>query len=154
MQPAHIYDDASWAFKRVEDDILEGTYIFRSLLDDGVNLTFGSDWTVASLNPLMGIYSAVTRKTRDGLNPNGWYPDEKITVEEALKCYTINNAYAGFQEDQLGTLEAGKLADFVVLSKDLLVINPNDILNTKVVRTVVDGKDVYIRSEDKDRSWH
>jgi len=144
MQPTSIYDDAAWAYKRVDDSILEGTYIFRSLLEDGATLTFGSDWTVTTLDPLMGIYTAVTRRSRDGLNPDGWYPDEKITVEDALRCYTINSAYAGFQEDKLGSLETGKLADFVVLSKDLRVINPDDILNTKVVRTVVDGKDVFI----------
>ncbi len=154
MQPAHLFDDASWAFKRVEDDVLVGTYIFRSLIDDGAKLTFGSDWTVTSLDPLMGIYTAVTRRSRDGKNPDGWYPDEKITVEEALKCYTYNSAYAGFQEDKLGTLETGKLADFVVLSKDLRVINPDDILNTKVVRTVVGGKDVYIQPDNNDRTWH
>ena len=154
MQPTSIYDDATWAFKRVNDSVLEGTYIFRSLLDDGTTLTFGSDWTVTSLDPLMGIYTAVTRRSRDGKNPDGWYPDEKITVEEALRCYTINNAYAGFQEDKLGTLETGKLADFVVLSKDLRVINPDDILKTKVVRTVVGGKDVYVQPEIKDRTWH
>jgi predicted amidohydrolase YtcJ len=154
MQPTSIYDDATWAYKRVNDSVLEGTYIFRSLLDDGTTLTFGSDWTVTSLDPLMGIYTAVTRRSRDGKNPDGWYPDEKITVEEALRCYTINNAYAGFQEDKLGTLETGKLADFVVLSKDLRVINPDDILKTKVVRTVVGGKDVYVQPEIKDRTWH
>jgi len=154
MQPTSIYDDAAWAYKRVNDNVLEGTYIFRSLLDDGATLTFGSDWTVTSLDPLMGIYTAVTRRSRDGKNPDGWYPDEKITVEEALRCYTYNSAYAGFQEDKLGTLETGKLADFVVLSKDLLVINPDDILETKVVRTVVGGKDVYVLPEIKDHTWH
>ncbi len=145
MQPTSIYDDAAWAYKRVDDSILEGTYIFKSLLDDGATLTFGSDWTVTTLDPLMGIFTAVTRKTRDGKNPDGWYPKEKISVEDALRCYTINSAYAGFQEDKLGTLETGKLADFVVLSKDLRVINPDDILNTHVIRTVVDGKDVYVK---------
>ena len=145
MQPTSIYDDAAWAYKRVDDSILEGTYIFKSLLDDGATLTFGSDWTVTTLDPLMGIFIAVTRKTRDGKNPDGWYPKEKISVEDALRCYTINSAYAGFQEDKLGTLETGKLADFVVLSKDLRVINPDDILNTHVIRTVVDGKDVYVK---------
>jgi predicted amidohydrolase YtcJ len=93
----------------------------------------------------MGIYTAVTRRTRDGKNPNGWYANEKISVEDALRCYTINAAYAGFQEDKLGTLVSGKLADFVVLTKDLRVIDPEDILNTKVARTVVDGKDVYVK---------
>jgi len=144
MQPAHLYDDAAWAHKRVEDDILQGTYAFQSLLKCHATLTFGSDWNVASLDPLMGIYTAVTRRTRDGKNPDGWYANEKISVEDALRCYTINAAYAGFQEDKLGSLETGKLADFVVLSKDLRVIDPEDILNTKVVRTVVDGKDVYV----------
>lgn len=145
MQPAHLYDDAAWAHKRVEDDILQGTHAFQSLLESNATLTFGSDWNVASLDPLMGIYTAVTRRTRDGKNPNGWYADEKITVEDALRCYTINSAYAGFQENKLGSLETGKLADFVVLSNDLRMIDPEDILNTKVVRTVVDGKDVYIK---------
>ncbi|MBC8323417.1 MAG: amidohydrolase [Candidatus Marinimicrobia bacterium] len=145
MQPAHLYDDAAWAHKRVEDDILQGTYVFQSLLKSNAILTFGSDWNVASLDPLMGIYTAVSRKTRDGKNPDGWYPNEKISVEDALRCYTINSAYAGFQEDKLGSLETGKLADFVVLSKDLRVINPDDILNTHVVRTVVGGKDVYVK---------
>ncbi len=154
MQPTSIYDDAAWAYKRVDDSVLAGTYIFRSLLNDGATLTFGSDWTVTTLDPLMGIYTAVTRRSRDGKNPAGWYPDEKISVEDALRCYTINSAYAGFQEDKLGTLETGKLADFVVLSKDLLVINTDDILNTKVVRTVVNGKDVYIQSYGKDRIWY
>ena len=129
----------------MEDDILQGTYVFQSLLKSNAILTFGSDWNVASLDPLMGIYTAVSRKTRDGKNPDGWYPNEKISVEDALRCYTINSAYAGFQEDKLGTIETGKLADFVVLSKDLRVINPDDILNTHVVRTVVGGKDVYVK---------
>jgi len=145
MQPAHLYDDAAWAHKRVEDDILKGTYAFNSLIKSKAVLTFGSDWNVASLDPLMGIYTAVTRHSRDENNPNGWYADEIISVEDALRCYTINAAYAGFQEDKLGTLETGKLADFVVLSNDLREINPDDILNTKVVRTVVDGKDVYVK---------
>jgi predicted amidohydrolase YtcJ len=144
MQPAHLYDDGAWAHKRVRDNVLKGTYVFKTLLESGANVTFGSDWPVASLDPLMGIYTAVTRHTRDGENSKGWYPDEKITVEEAIRCYTINSAYAGFQEEKLGTLEAGKLADFVVLSKNILAIAPEEILKTNVVRTVVGGKDVYV----------
>lgn len=147
MQPPHLYDDGAWAHKRVGDNVLEGTYVFKTLLESGANVTFGSDWPVASLDPLMGIYTAVTRHTRDGKNPDGWYPDEKISVEEAIRCYTINSAYAGFQENKLGTIETGKLADFVVLSKDITAVEPEDILNTNVVRTVVGGKDVYIITE-------
>ncbi|MCH7763774.1 MAG: amidohydrolase [Candidatus Marinimicrobia bacterium] len=147
MQPPHLYDDGSWAHKRVRDNVLKGTYVFRTLLESGANVTFGSDWPVASLDPLMGIYTAVTRHTRDGKNPDGWYPDEKISVEDAIRCYTINSAYAGFQEEKLGTIEAGKLADFVVLSKNITAIEPEEILNTKVVRTVVGGKDVFVKKE-------
>ena len=147
MQPAHLYDDGSWAHKRVDDSVLKGTYVFKSLLESGANVTFGSDWPVASLDPLMGIYTAVTRHTRDGKNPNGWFPKEKISVEEALRCYTHNSAFAGFQEDKLGTIEAGKLADFIALSKDITIINPEEILETEVMRTVVGGKDVYVNME-------
>jgi len=147
MQPAHLYDDGAWAHKRVRNNVLEGTYVFKTLLESGANVTFGSDWPVASLDPLMGIYTAVTRHTRDGKNPNGWYSQEKISVEDAIRCYTINSAYAGFQKEKLGTLESGKLADFVVLSKDITTIEPEEILNTTVVRTVVGGKDVYVITE-------
>lgn len=147
MQPIHLFDDGAWAHKRVDDDVLQGAYVYKSLLESGANVTFGSDWPVASLDPLMGIYTAVTRHTRDGKNPNGWYPDEKITVEEAIRSYTINSAYAGFQEDKLGTIEAGKLADFVVLSKNITAIAPKEILTTKVIRTVVGGKDVFVSLE-------
>ena len=114
--------------------------LFNSLLKDDARLTFGTDWTVAPLNPLLGIYAAVTRRTLDNKNPNGWYPQEKITVEQAMKCYTANNAYAGFQENKLGILKAGMLADFAVLDKNIFSIDAEQIRNTKVVLTVVNGK--------------
>lgn len=151
MQPYHCIDDTRWMHKRIGSEIMEGTYVFRSFLDKNVNLTFGSDWTVAPLNPMAGIYAAVTRKTIDGSYPGGWYPEQRITVEEALHCYTNNSAYAGFQEDKLGSLENGKLADFVVLSNDLTRIEPDAILNTIVLRTIVGGMDAYIRPAEKDR---
>jgi predicted amidohydrolase YtcJ len=151
MQPYHCIDDTRWMYKRIGPEIMEGTYVFRSFLDKNVNLTFGSDWTVAPLNPMAGIYAAVTRKTIDGSYPGGWYPEQRITVEEALHCYTNNSAYAGFQEDKLGSLESGKLADFVVLSNDLTRIEPDAILNTIVLRTIVGGMDAYIRSAEKVR---
>ena len=141
MQPYHLYDDGSWAHNRIERDLLTRTYVFKSLIDDGANLTFGSDWTVAPLNPMTGIYAAVTRKTRDGKNPDGWFENEKINVEDALMCYTINNAYSAFWENSTGSIAIGKNADFVVHSHNLLNTPPDSILNNKVLRTVVGGTD-------------
>lgn len=143
MQPYHAIDDGKWAAKRLDSARLKGTYAFRSLLKTGANLTFGSDWPVAPLDPIAGIYAAVTRRTLDDKNPGGWYPDQKISVEQALRCYTVNNAWAGFQENKTGQLKAGMLADFTVLSEDLFSIKPEDIRNTKVMLTVVNGKQVY-----------
>jgi hypothetical protein len=145
MQPYHAIDDGRWAYKRLDDARLRRTYMFHTLLKNGAIVTFGSDWTVAPLKPLLGIYAAVTRQTLDGKNPGGWYPEEKLTVEQALSCYTINNAYAGFQEKKLGRLKAGMLADFVVLSDNLFSIPPEKIKEVKVLRTIVDGKEVFIR---------
>ena len=104
-------------------------------------MTFGSDWTVAPLNPMTGIYAAVTRKTRDGKNPDGWFENEKINVEDALMCYTINNAYSAFWENSTGSITIGKNADFVVHSHNLLSTPPESILDNKVLRTVVGGTD-------------
>ncbi len=145
MQPYHAIDDGKWAFKRLDSARLKGTYAFKSLLAEGANVTFGSDWTVAPLDPIAGIYAAVTRRTLDDKNPNGWLPDQKISVEQALKCYTANNAYAGFQENKLGKLKVGMLADFIVLSDDILSIAPEKIRDIKVLRTVVNGKEVFVR---------
>lgn len=143
MQPYHAIDDGKWAYKRLDSARLLGTYAFKSLLDAGANLTFGSDWTVAPLDPIAGIYAAVTRRTLDDKNPGGWFPNQKITAEQALGCYTANNAFAGFQESRLGRLKAGMLADFVVLSKDLLTLEPEKIRETEVLRTIVNGKEVF-----------
>ena len=112
-------------------------------MDAKATLTFGSDWTVAPLKPLQGIYAAVTRRTLDDKNPNGWYPEQKISVEQALKCYTTNNAYAGFQENKLGILKKGMLADLVVLDENIFEITPEKIKDVKVLRTIVNGKQVY-----------
>lgn len=145
MQPYHAIDDGKWAYKRLDDDRLKRTYAFKSLLDEGAKLTFGSDWTVAPLSPIEGIYAAVTRRTLDDKNNNGWYPEQKISVEQALRCYTINNAYAGFQENKLGTLKKGMLADFVLLDNDLFKIAPEKIRDIKCLRTIINGKEVYVR---------
>lgn len=145
MQPYHAIDDGKWAYKRLDDARLKGTYAFKSLLDAKAGLTFGSDWPVAPATPLEGIYAAVTRRTLDDKNPDGWYPEQKITIEQALKCYTANNAYAGFQENKLGILKKGMLADFVVLSENLFKIAPEKIKEVKVLMTVVDGKEVFTK---------
>ena len=141
MQPYHLFDDGSWAHKRIGYDLLSRTYIFNTLIKSGANLTFGSDWTVAPLNPATGIFAAVTRKTRDGKNEDGWFPNEKISVEDALRCYTINNAYAAFWEKTTGSITVGKNADFIVHSMNYFDIDPKMILESKILRTVVGGKD-------------
>jgi predicted amidohydrolase YtcJ len=143
MQPYHAIDDGKWAGKRLDSARLRGTYVFKSLLEEHANLTFGSDWTVAPLDPIAGIYAAVTRRTLDDKNPNGWFPDQKITVEQALRCYTVNNAWAGFQENKTGKLKSGMLADFTVLSEDLFTLAPENIRDTKILLTVVNGKEAY-----------
>jgi predicted amidohydrolase YtcJ len=143
MQPYHAIDDGRWAEKRIGKERLQGTYAFRSLLDSGAVLAFGSDWTVAPLNPMEGIYAAVTRRTLDGINPDGWVPEQKITVEEAVHAYTVASAFAEFTEDVKGTLSPGKLADLVMLDKDIFKIDPVEIQGVKVLLTVVDGRVVY-----------
>ncbi|HET7001144.1 MAG TPA: amidohydrolase [Puia sp.] len=145
MQPYHAIDDGKWAAKRLDSPRLKRTYVFKSLLATNANLTFGSDWPVAPLDPIAGIYAAVTRRTLDDKNPGGWFPEQKITVDQALRCYTVNNAWAGFQERKTGKLKAGMLADLTVLSEDLFNIAPENIRNTKVLLTVVNGKEAFKR---------
>ncbi len=143
MQPYHAIDDGRWAEKVIGHERSKTTYAFRSLLDAKAHLVFGSDWFVAPPTPLEGIYAAVTRRTLDDKNPSGWIPEQKITVEEALRAYTINAARASFEEKIKGSLEKGKLADFVVLEKDITAIPPEDIRSVNVLLTVVGGKAVY-----------
>ena len=143
MQPYHAIDDGRWAQKRIGPERIKTTYAFRSLLDRGARLQFGSDWTVAPLDPLLGIYAAVTRQTLDGKHPGGWVPEEKITVEEALRAYTTGNAYGVFAEKTRGKLAPGYLADLVLLNQDLTAISPEAIEKARVVTTIVGGKVVY-----------
>ncbi len=143
MQPYHAIDDGRWAEKVIGADRIQSTYAFRSLLDHGASVAFGSDWFVAPPDPLYGIYAAVTRQTLDGANPDGWVPEQQITVEEALKAYTASAAYASFDEDVKGSLAKGKLADFVILSANLLEIDPTQIKDVEVLQTFVDGRRVY-----------
>jgi predicted amidohydrolase YtcJ len=143
VQPYHCIDDGVWAEKRIGPERIKTTHVYHSLIKSGAVVAFGTDWPVAPLNPLLGIYAAVTRRTVDGKNPNGWNPSEKISVEDAIKCYTLNAAFASYEEKIKGSIEVGKLADFVVLSKDILTIDPNDIKNVKVEITIFNGKIVY-----------
>lgn len=143
MQPFHIIDDGRWAWKRLDEKRLKGTYAFRTILDTGGVLAFGSDSPVAPLNPLWGVYGAVTRRTLDDKNPGGWIPEQKISVEETVRAFTWGSAFAEFQEDWKGTLEPGKVADFVILSDDIFTIDPVKIRDVTVVKTVVDGRVVF-----------
>ncbi len=145
MQPYHAIDDGRWAEKRIGPERAKGAYAFRALLDAGAVLAFGSDWFVAPMQPLMGIYAAATRRTLDGKHPEGWVPEQKISVAEAIRAYTMGSAYAAFDEHNKGSLEAGKLADLVVLSDDILTIPPAEIARTRVVLTVFDGRIIYQR---------
>jgi predicted amidohydrolase YtcJ len=143
MQPYHAIDDGRWAEKRIGKERIKTTYAFRSLLDSGATLAFGTDWSVAPLNPMLSVYAAVTRRTLDGKNPKGWVPEQKISVEEAVRAYTVGSAFAEFQESVKGTLMPGKLADLVILSRDIFEIDPIEIEKVKVVMTIMDGRVVY-----------
>jgi predicted amidohydrolase YtcJ len=143
MQPYHLADDGRWCEKRIGANRSRGTYAFGSLLDAGATLAFGSDWPVAPLNPLAGIKAAVTRCTLDGRHPDGWIPQEKITVDEAVRAWTVGSAHAEFAESYKGTLVAGNLADLVMLDQDIYRMNPLEIDRVRVVLTVVDGQVVY-----------
>ena len=145
VQPYHAIDDGRWAEKRIGHDRCKTTYPFRTYLDNGVKMCFGSDWTVGPLSPILGIYAAVTRRTIDGATPNGWFPEQRITVKEAIEAYTINCAYAVFEENEKGSIAAGKMADLVVLTDDILSIDPVKIETVGVEMTVVGGKIVHTR---------
>ena len=145
MQPTHAIDDGRWAEPRIGHDRASRTYAFRTLLDHGVHLAFGTDWPVAPLDPLLSTYAAVTRRTLDGLNPAGWFPEQKLTVGETLSAYTAGSAYAEFQDHEKGTLEVGKLADFILLDRDPFTIDPTTLRDVQVVSTWVGGRQVYPR---------
>jgi len=147
MQPYHAIDDGRWAEKVIGGERIKTTYAFKTLLDANAVIAFGSDWSVAPAIPLMGIYAAVTRQTLDNKNPEGWVAAEKITVEQALTAYTRNAAYASKEEDIKGSLSVGKLADIVILDKDLTQIEASQIAKVNVVKTIVGGKTVYEQSK-------
>jgi predicted amidohydrolase YtcJ len=147
MQPYHAIDDGRWAERVIGARRSETTYAFRSLLDTGAKLAFGSDWFVAPATPLEGIDAAVNRRTLDGKHPDGWVPAQKISAEEALRAYTSGGAFAAFREHDLGTLEAGKLADLVVLDRDIVRGDPGDLADAAVELTMAGGRIVYERGK-------
>jgi len=142
-QPYHAIDDGRWAEQLIGHERAKGTYAFRSLLDSGARLAFGSDWFVAPATPLEGIYAAVTRRTLDDRNPRGWVPEQRIGVEDALTAYTSNAAFASFEEREKGTLARGMLADFVMIDRDITRIPPETIRDARVTMTVVGGRIVH-----------
>jgi hypothetical protein len=143
MQPYHAIDDGRWAEKRLGHERARWSYAWRSMLDAGAPLAFGSDWPLAPLDPILGIYAAVTRATLDEKHPEGWFPEQRLTVEEALRAYTQGSAYAAFQENEKGSIAPGKLGDVVVISDDLFTIPPAKIKDARVVMNIVGGKIVY-----------
>jgi len=143
VQPYHAVDDGRWAEKRIGPERCRTTYAFRTFLDKGVRLALGTDWNVAPLDPLKTIQAAVTRATLDGRHPDGWVPEEKITVPEAVTAYTLGSAYAEFQEKEKGTIARGRLADLVILDADIFRLDPERIPEAKVVMTIVGGRIVW-----------
>ena len=146
VQPYHAVDDGRWAERRIGPERIKTTYAFRTFLNHGVRLALGTDWDVAPLNPLLTIYAAVTRATLDGKNPDGWMPEQKLNVAEALQAYTMGSAYAEFQEKEKGSITPGKLADMVILSDDIFSIDPKLIREVQVETTIMGGKAVWERT--------
>ncbi len=140
VQPYHAIDDGRWAETRLGHERAKTTYAFKSLLDSGATLALGTDWFVAPINPMLTIYAATTRRTLDGKHPDGWFPEQKLTVRQAVHAYTVGSAYAESQDDIKGSLQPGKLADFDVLSDDIFHIDPVQIENVKVLTTVLGGE--------------
>jgi predicted amidohydrolase YtcJ len=147
MQPTHCISDKLFYEQRVGYERCKGTYAWRSLINAGSTLAFGTDYQVEPLNPMEGLYAAVTRKDRLGEVGEGWFPEQKLTMEEAIKYYTLGSAYAQFMDDRKGMIKPDYLADIVIVDKDLLTIPESEIMKTKVDYTIVGGKVVYRSGE-------
>jgi predicted amidohydrolase YtcJ len=150
VQPYHAIDDGRWAEARIGHDRASRTYAFRTFLEHGVRLALGTDWPVAPLDPMLTLYAASTRATLDGRNPGGWFPEQKLSVAEAITAYTVGSAYAEFQDHVKGSIEPGKLADFVLLSADVLKIAPEAIRDVRVLRTWLGGVEIYEAGREAD----
>ena len=145
MQATHATSDMYWAEDRVGPARIQGAYAWRKLMDAGCRIANGSDFPVEGVDPLWGLYAAVTRQDKKGWPEGGWQPGERMTRMEALRSFTIDAAYAAFEEGQKGSLEVGKLADMVVLSRDIMEIPAVEMLDTHVVTTILGGRVVYQR---------
>jgi predicted amidohydrolase YtcJ len=143
VQPYHAIDDGRWAESRTGHERAARMHAYRTFLDHGVRLAFGTDWPVAPIDPMLTLYAAVTRATLDGKNPQGWFPEQKLTIEESIATYTLGSAYAEFQENDKGSIEPGKLADMVLLSQDVLKVPAAAIRDTQVLKTWLGGAEIY-----------
>jgi predicted amidohydrolase YtcJ len=143
MQPAHAISDKRWAQDRLGEYRVLGAYSWHTMLSHGVRVAFGTDWPVEPINPYLGLYAAVTRQSPEGDPAGGWWPQERLSMAEAIRCYTAAPAYASFEELDKGQIRSGMLADLVVHSKDLLTVSPAEVLQTEPVLTVFDGRVVY-----------
>jgi predicted amidohydrolase YtcJ len=139
VQPYHAIDDGRWAVRRIGAERLKTSFAFGSLVRSGAHVCMGSDWPVAPIDPLTGLEAAIARETLDGLNPDGWFPEQRVTLAQAMHCYTREGAYCGFNEHKLGALLPGLLADFVVWDRDFLTMDPDKLLEAKALRTIVGG---------------
>jgi len=148
MQPTHATSDMTYAESRLGPRVKNG-YIWKTFLNAGVHVAFGSDFPVEKVNPLLGIYSAMTRQDLSGNPEGGWFPAERVTFYEALQGFTIHGAYAAFQEHKLGSITPGKLADFIVLEYDLSKISPIEIPKVNILQTFIGGRRVYIHNPNK-----
>ena len=149
MQPAHAISDKRWAQQRLGEYRVLGAYAWHSMQSFGVRMPFGTDWPVEPINPYLGLYAAVTRQSTEGDPAGGWWPQERLTIADAIRCYTAESAYASFEEKEKGQIAPGMLADLIVHSRDLLTIKPEEILQTEVVMTIFDGKIIYESSLNK-----
>ena len=145
MQPTHCITDKRFCEKRIGIERSKGAYAWRSLMDTGAHIAFGTDYSVEPLNPMEGLYAATTRKDRLGEEGDGWFPEQKLNMEEAIKLYTLEPAYAQFMEDRKGMIKQGYLADIVITDKDLMTIPEDEIMQTKIDYTIVGGKVVFER---------
>ena len=143
MQPTHATSDMYWAEARVGPERIKGAYAWRTVLDSGGRLALGSDFPVESVNPFFGIHAAVTRQDQKNWPAGGWYPDQRLTLAEAIRGFTLDAAYAAFQETSRGTIEPGKLADFTIVDGDFVAMPSADLWKANVAATVVNGEVVF-----------
>jgi predicted amidohydrolase YtcJ len=145
MQPTHATSDMPWAEARLGPERIRGSYAWRGFLDMGLHLPLGSDFPVEEVSPLVGIHAAVTRQDHEGRPEGGWFPEQRLTLLEAVRGFTLHAAYAAFEEEERGSIEVGKRGDFTILDRDIFARPPADLLLARVLYTILDGEIVYAR---------